>query len=406
MDAAARTEGAGRVARVRARVRAFIRLLLREHRSPGRVAAALLVGFIIGCTPLFGLQIFLCMGLAWALRLNLPIMYGAANISIPPLVPLLGWASVELGTYTATGHFLALRRADFHAAALPRTLETCFWAWLRGGVLLGAALGVVIGGIVYVLLRLRRGAPLREESMAIAEPETGLAALVPAEQAPAIAAALSAAAQRYRRTPRRFRYYALLKYRLDPCYRALCARIPVGAHVVDLGCGLGMLAVALAELGGARRTLGVDWDGEKIAAGQQAAADLPAVTLQRGDLRQHELPPCDVITLVDVLHYYEPAVQTQVLQRAAAALRPGGQLLIRETDPERRGAVRLTRFIERLMVRLGWNRGPNVHYRPLPELHAELRELGLFISQLELAGATHPGNVLICARKPDPNAAA
>ena len=93
-------------------------------------------------------------------------------------------------------------------------------------------------------------------------------------------------------------------------------------------------------------------------------------------------------------------MQTQVLQRAAAALRPGGQLLIRETDPARRGGARLTRFIERLMVRLGWNRGPTVHYRPLSELHAELRALGLVTAQLELAGTTHPGNVLLCARRP------
>jgi hypothetical protein len=92
-------------------------------------------------------------------------------------------------------------------------------------------------------------------------------------------------------------------------------------------------------------------------------------------------------------------VQTQVLTRATAALRAGGQLLIRETDPGRRGGARVTRFIERLMVRLGWNRGPAVHYRPLAELHAELHALGLATTQVELAGATHPGNVLLCAHK-------
>ena len=215
-----------------------------------------------------------------------------------------------------------------------------------------------------------------------------------------IAAALSRAALRYRKTPRKFRYYAVAKYRMDPCYRALCERIPDATQGLDLGCGLGMLAVALAELGEGRQTLGIDWDAAKIAAGQQAAVGLWGVTLQRGDLREQPFAPCDFITLVDVLHYYEPAVQTQVLQRAAAALRPGGQLLIRETDPERRGAVRLTRFIERLMVRLGWNRGPAVHYRPLAALHAELRALGLATEQLELAGATHPGNVLVCAHRP------
>lgn len=434
---------------LRARARELARLIWREHRSPARVAGALLVGFIVGCTPLFGLQLFLCMGLAWLLRLNLPIMYGAANISIPPLVPLLGWVSVELGTYVASGQLLALGRADFTAARLPDTLKVCFWAWLRGGVILGAALGVVVGGTVYALLRRRsRRLPqeeiVNERSRGVAGVdgvadvggvngvasvggvagvggESGVAGMngvarvdgvdgvagVPAlggpptlAARPDVAAALAAAARRYAVTPRRFRYYARAKYRLDPCYSALCARIPAGAAVVDLGCGLGMLAVALAELGDGRRTLGIDWDCAKIAAGQQAAAGLAGVTLQRGDLREQPLAACDFITLVDVLHYYEPAVQTQVLQRAAAALRPGGQLLIRETDPARRGGARLTRSIERLMVRLGWNRGPAVHYRPLTELHAELQALGLVTEQLELAGATHPGNVLVCARRP------
>lgn len=377
---------AGAWQRLRARVRDLVRLIFAEHRTPGRVAAALLFGFVVGCTPLFGAQLLICMALAWALRLNLPIMYGAANISIPPMVPLIGWASVELGTYVATGHLLAISRTSFTRANLPRTLETFFWAWLRGGVLLGGALGIVIGGGVYALLR-------RRAAQALGEP------LVPAAAAPAIDAALAAAARRYAVTERRFYFYARAKYRLDPCYRALCARIPAGAEVLDLGCGLGMLAVALAELGGDRRTLGIDWDKDKIAAGQQAAAALPQVTLRAGDVRALPLPAGDVVTVIDVLHYYEPAVQAQLVARAAAALRPGGKLLIRETDPDRRGGARLTRLFERLMVRLGWNRGPKVHYRPIAELRAELQSLGLATTQLELAGATHPGNVLLCGHK-------
>ena len=282
---------------LRARARELARLIWREHRSPARVAGALVVGFIVGCTPLFGLQLFLCIGLSWLLRLNLPIMYGAANISIPPMVPLLGWVSVELGTYVTSGRLLALGRADFTAARLPGTLKVCFWAWLRGGVILGAALGAVVGGVVYALLRRRaHGLPpeeiVTESSLGAADVAgaagvggaaggggavgadgatggadgagvagvTALAGPSVLAARPDIAAALKAAAHRYTGTPRRFRYYARAKYRLDPCYSALCARIPAGAAVVDLGCGLGMLAVALAELGDGRRTLGIDWD--------------------------------------------------------------------------------------------------------------------------------------------------
>ena len=124
------------------------------------------------------------------------------------------------------------------------------------------------------------------------------------------------------------------------------------------------------------------------------------MTLQRADAREFVVPPCEIVTIVDVLHYYEPAVQTAILARAAAALRPGGLLLVRETDPARAGGARLTRSIERLMVRLGWNRGPTVYYRPIEALHADLRALGLSSSQVEVAGATHPGNVLLCAQKP------
>jgi len=388
-------------------------LLWSQHRAPGRVFFALLLGFVVGCTPLFGVQIFICMALARLLRLNLPIMYAAANISIPPMVPVLGLTSVQLGTWLTTGHALALSRADFATGQLHQTVQRLFWAWLRGGVLLGTLLGLLIGGAVYVLLTLRNRRARAPDSFLNQVPSTmhtqahdpvpsstALATFDAAATPAQLARALAAATQRYAKTPRKFRYYALAKYRMDPCYRALAARIPAGSSVVDLGCGLGMLAVLLGELGQGRQALGIDWDEAKVAAGQVAAAGLPAVTLQRADAREFVVPPCEVVTIVDVLHYYEPAVQTAILARAAAALRPGGLLLVRETDPARAGGARLTRSIERLMVRLGWNRGPTVYYRPIEALHADLRALGLSSSQVEVAGATHPGNVLLCAQKP------
>lgn len=369
---------------VRARLHALARHIWQQHRSPGRVAAALWLGFVIGRTPLFGLHFVVCAAAAGLLRLNLPLMYAAANISVPPMIPLLGWLSVEIGSLLGSGQALHLGRADFTGAALPQTAARFFWAWLRGGAVLGGLIGLVVGGLVYVLLR-RRAAAGRDA--ADGDPAT---------------AAVARAARRYERTHPRYRHYARFKYRLDPVYRALCAEIPDGAEVLDLGCGLGMLPVALAEHGRIRRALGLDWDAGKIAAGQQAAADLSRVELRAVDLRATALLPCDVVTLVDVLHYYDAATQREVLARAAAVLRPGGQLLIRETDPAHRGGARLTRLIERAAVRLGWNRGPRVTYRPLDELAQDLRSLGLLVTQRELAATTHPGNVLLLARKPPP----
>src|SRR6185369_543224 len=82
---------------MRARVHELWRVLLAEHRAPSEVAAAILVGALVGCTPLFGFHILICLALAFLLRLNKVIVYAAANLSMPPLVPLLGYASVQLG---------------------------------------------------------------------------------------------------------------------------------------------------------------------------------------------------------------------------------------------------------------------------------------------------------------------
>jgi len=61
--------------------------------------------------------------------------------------------------------------------------------------------------------------------------------------------ALAAAAARYAGLHPRFRWYARVKYRMDPCYRAIARRIGEDSFTVDLGTGLGMLPVLLGELG-------------------------------------------------------------------------------------------------------------------------------------------------------------
>lgn len=360
--------------------------ILRQHRSPGRVFWAILLGCVVGCTPTFGVQIFLCMGLAWLLRLNLPIVYGAANISIPPMVPLLGWTSIQLGERLLHGTWLSLSRSDFDAAHLPGLLARFFWGWLMGGTLLGSLIGLCAGGLTYLVLRLRTRP----------------------EDADAISQAIARAALRYQAAPPRYRHYARWKYRLDPCYRALLAHTPPGATVVDLGCGLAQLGIALLEYDGTARYLGVDWDEAKIRAGQLAQAGDDRLTLVIGDARTLELPTTGaplVVTLVDVLHYYDQPTQDAILQRAAAALFAANRvphdlpsrLLIRETDPASQGGAGFTRWAERLMVRLGWNRGPKVWYRPVAELSAQLVTLGFEVTVAKVAATSYPGNVLLCA---------
>lgn len=209
--------------------------------------------------------------------------------------------------------------------------------------------------------------------------------------------ALTAAAARYVGLHPRFRWYARVKYRLDPCYRAIAGHIRADSFTVDLGSGLGMLPVLLGELGGRRRALGVDWDREKVRCGLHASRGLPNVEIVEGDLHAFALPACDVITLVDVLHYYDAPRQQEILERCRAALGAGGRLLIREGDGARQGGARFTRIVEAWITRMGWNRAPAVRFRPISELRTTLVKLGFHVDADAVASPLNPGNVLIVA---------
>jgi uncharacterized protein (DUF2062 family) len=359
---------------LRRRVHALWQQLLHEHTAPSRVARAVALGCVIGCTPLFGAHLPLCVALAWLLGLNKLVVYGAANLSIPPMIPFLGLGSVQLGERLLHRRWLTLTRADFNWTGTREIAHRFFVAWLVGGVALGAAIGVVAGGGVYAVLAARRRR---------------------VEAADPVAAAIEAARRRYDGLHPRFKWYARMKYVMDPCYRAVAACVPAGAFVVDLGTGLGMLPVLVGVLGEGRRALGIEWDAAKVACGRHAAAGLDGVEVQEGDVRAAELPACDVVTIVDMLHYFDAATQQALLRRCRAALRPGGRLLVREGDRARSGGARWTRLVERAAVRFGWNRGPAVRFRPIADLRADLEALGFTVEVAEVAGRLHPGNVLL-----------
>ena len=187
-----------------------------------------------------------------------------------------------------------------------------------------------------------------------------------------------------------------MKYVMDPCYRAIAPPVPPGAFAVDLGSGLGMLPVLLGVLGDGRRALGVEWDKAKVDCGVHARRTRPTSQVVEGDARSVDPAACDVITLVDMLHYYDDDAQRAMfaaLPRSAAAGRPAAR-------PRRqsgaRGGARFTRAIESGRHRLGWNRGPQVRFRRVAELRADLEAARLQRPHRRGRSArTHRGNVLL-----------
>ena len=386
------------------RVRRLLARLWREHTTPSRLGLAVGVGVLIGCSPFYGLHFWIGLLVALALRLNKVAVFLGAQISIPPFVPVIVYACVQLGALLTRGQPLLITVEQLSQMDFAELARTFFFYWLAGWPVVGSALGLPLGllGAWYVRRRRARAAQQPPDP----EVEADLAWDELLEQL----------SRRYARCPRRHRHQVYFKARMDPAYRQVCELLDGVEEVVDLGTGQGVLPVLLAlgarssewanreggmengkcEMEGAVRFTGIEWDEGKLAAGRIAAEELATVRLEQGDIRDFEIKTADAVVLMDVLHHYPQEQQRQLIARAAAALRPGGRLVIRETDRARRSW--LTRQLEAAAVRLGWNRGP-LCYRTAEELQDELREHGLRCQQAPSSSSVHRGNLLIWGHK-------
>lgn len=96
-----------------------------------------------------------------------------------------------------------------------------------------------------------------------------------------------------------------------------------GLHIVDLGCGGGLMSEPLARRGAT--VVGVDISRASLSCARIHGASIPGLTYMAGDVRSPPLPPgsADVVLCADLLEHVEN--WPQVLTAAFTLLRPGGR---------------------------------------------------------------------------------
>lgn len=145
---------------MRKAIHRLFKQMLAEHREPAKLGWAVGLGLFVGCLPLYGLHLPICIGIAWLGRLNKATVYLAANISNPLVAPLLVAIGIAIGEFLRFGTWRTIDVSageDFldKLALLSWELPDLFLSCLLGDAVLGVVLGVIAGPLVALWARKR-----------------------------------------------------------------------------------------------------------------------------------------------------------------------------------------------------------------------------------------------------------
>lgn len=109
-------------------------------------------GVFMGIVPLWGYQMITAVFLAYIFRLNKVLVLIAANISLPPIIPIIIYISLKAGEIV-TGNDLNL---SFSSDISSQTVKSMLYVYIIGSLVFAAISAVFSGLISLLILTIRR----------------------------------------------------------------------------------------------------------------------------------------------------------------------------------------------------------------------------------------------------------
>lgn len=189
-------------------------------------------------------------------------------------------------------------------------------------------------------------------------------------------------------------------------FERLIEQVPVGATVLDVGCGAGMFLGLLAATGRRPRGFGFDSSSGAIRAALAMRGRLEELAIP-ADLhfeRRDASAPWpegwfDVVAVIDVMHHVPPSHHRAVFQSARDAVKPGGLLIYKDIGPRPAWRAFANRLHDLVMARQ-W-----VRYRAAADVLRWGHELGLSALLSERINRLWYGHDLLVFRRPEPRTA-
>ncbi|HJZ40494.1 MAG TPA: DUF2062 domain-containing protein [Bacteroidales bacterium] len=126
--------------------------VLQTGDSTSKITFSVMFGVFMGIVPIWGYQLITAIALAYLLRLNKFIVIVAANISIPPMIPPILYAS-----YLTGGWILNMdNKLIFSKKISFDLIRDNLYQYLVGAVVFGVIAAVCFGILTWMILMLTR----------------------------------------------------------------------------------------------------------------------------------------------------------------------------------------------------------------------------------------------------------
>lgn len=141
-------------------IREFYRnQILQNKESNIKITFAVILGAFMGVAPVWGYQMMIAFALAHFLKLNKVIVLVVSNISIPPMIPIILWASFKTGGLFIDAGKLNLKyQSDISFDLIKDNLIQ----YIIGSLVFGIILALAFGLITYILLLIFRKKPAEQ----------------------------------------------------------------------------------------------------------------------------------------------------------------------------------------------------------------------------------------------------
>jgi len=144
-------------------IQEFIRTQITQNQEPNiNITLAVMLGLFMGVAPVWGYQMLIAFALAHLFKLNKVIVLVASNISIPPMIPIILYASFKAGSFFVDADKL---NVVFHSDISLDLIKDNLVQYIVGSLVFGVALALTFGLITYILLLIFRKKPVLKEQI-------------------------------------------------------------------------------------------------------------------------------------------------------------------------------------------------------------------------------------------------